>query len=95
MRTVVRIGKMYGIGFHSVRVRNLGRFYLAYFVSLIPFLICNGILTALPIVTYNDEENMAIRLFTIPLEDVFYCLSLLLSTVLLMDYFKEKKTNQS
>ena len=77
------------------RFRNLGRFYLAYFVSLIPFLICNGILTALPIVTYNDEENMAIRLFTIPLEDVFYCLSLLLSTVLLMDYFKEKNTNQS
>ena len=77
------------------RFRNLGRFYLAYFVSLIPFLICNGILTSLPIVTYNNEENMAIRLFTIPLEDVFYCLSLLLSTVLLMDYFKEKNTNQS
>lgn len=76
------------------RFRNLGRFYLAYFVSLIPFLICNGILTSLPIVTYNNEENMAIRLFTIPLEDVFYCLSLLLSTVLLMDYFKEKNTTQ-
>lgn len=77
------------------RFRNLGRFYLAYFVSLIPFLICNGILTSLPIVTYNDAENMGIRLFTIPLEDVFYCLSLLLSTVLLMDYFKNKNTSQS
>ena len=76
------------------RFRNLGRFYLAYFVSLIPFLICNGILTSMPIVIYNNEENMAIRLFTIPLEDVFYCLSLLLSTVLLMDYFKEKNTNE-
>ena len=72
------------------KFRNLGRFYLAYFVSLIPFLICNGILTGLPIVTYNNDENMAIRLLTIPLEDIFYCLSLLLSTVLLMDYFKEK-----
>ncbi len=76
------------------KFRNLGRFYLAYFVSLIPFLICNGILTALPIVIYNNDENMAIRLFTIPLEDVFYCLSLLFSTVLLMDYFKEKNTSQ-
>lgn len=73
------------------KFRNFGRFYLAYFVSLIPFLICNGILTALPIVTYNNNENMAIRLFTIPVEDVFYCLSLLLSTVLLMDYFKNRK----
>lgn len=76
------------------RFRNLGRFYLAYFVSLIPFLICNGILTALPIVMYNDAENMGIRLFTIPLEDVFYCLSLLLSTVLLMDYFKERNAKE-
>ena len=76
------------------RFRNLGRFYLAYLVSLIPFLICNGILTALPIVIYNDNENMAIRLFTIPLEDVFYCLSLLLSTVLLMDYFKERNAKE-
>jgi len=72
------------------RFRNLGRFYLAYFVSLIPFLICNGILTALPIVIYNNQENMNFRLLTIPFEDVFYCMSLLLSTVLLMDYFKEK-----
>ena len=73
------------------KFRNLGRFYLAYFVSLVPFLICNGILTALPIVTYNNEENMAIRLFTIPAEDVFYCLSLLLSNVLLLEYFKNRK----
>ena len=75
------------------KFRNLGRFYLSYFVSLMPFLICNGILTSLPIVTYNDTENMAIRLFTIPLEDVFYCLSLLLSNVLLMDYFKNRNSN--
>jgi lycopene cyclase domain-containing protein len=73
------------------KFRNLGRFYLAYLVSLVPFLICNGILTSLPIVTYNNDENMAIRLFTIPVEDVFYCLSLLLSTVLLMQYFKNRK----
>ena len=75
------------------KFRNLGRFYLSYFASLIPFLICNGILTSLPIVTYNDTENMAIRLFTIPLEDVFYCLSLLLSNVLLMDYLKNRNSN--
>ena len=71
--------------------RNLGRFYLAYLVSLIPFLICNGILTALPIVIYNNNENMNIRMYTIPLEDTLYCLSLLLSTILLMDYFKNKQ----
>lgn len=73
------------------KFKDLGRFYLAYFISLIPFLICNGLLTSLPIVTYNNEENMAIRIQTIPVEDVFYCLSLILSSVLLMDFFKNRK----
>lgn len=78
------------------RFKDLGRFYLAYFISLIPFLICNGILTALPIVTYNNEENMGIRLYTIPVEDLFYCLSMLLGTIILMDYLKNKnKIDQS
>lgn len=72
------------------RFKDLGRFYLAYFVSLIPFLLCNGILTSLPIVTYNNNENMGLRLYTIPLEDVLYCLSLLLSTILIMDFLKKK-----
>lgn len=94
--TVVNAGICFGLvlfATFSYKFRNLGRFYLSYFVSLIPFLICNGILTTLPIVIYNDQENMAIRLFSIPLEDVFYCLSLLLSNVLLMDYFKNRKSN--
>jgi lycopene cyclase domain-containing protein len=77
------------------KFRNLGRFYLAYFVSLIPFLICNGLITGLPIVFYNDNENMGIRLYCIPLEDVFYCLSLLLLSVLLMDFFKNRKEERT
>ncbi len=76
-----------------IKFKNLGRFYLAYLVSLIPFLICNGILTKLPVVIYNDNENMALRIYTIPVEDVFYCLSLLLIPILLMDYFKSRKEN--
>lgn len=69
---------------------NLGRFFLAYFIALIPFLICNGILTSLPVVIYNNAENMNIRLFSIPLEDTFYCLSLMLLPILIMDFLKNK-----
>jgi lycopene cyclase domain-containing protein len=72
------------------KFRNLGRFYVAFFVSLIPFVIFDGIITALPIVSYNDSENMGIRLLTIPVEDMFYCLSMLLCPVILMDYFKQR-----
>ncbi len=79
------------VGTFIYKFKNLGRFYVAYFVLLIPFLICDGIITGFPIVFYNNAENMAIRLFVIPIEDVFYCLSMFLCTVLLMDYFKNRK----
>lgn len=76
------------------KIKNMGRFYLSYFVALLPFLLCNGLITGLPIVFYNDNENMGIRIFTIPVEDVFYCLSLLLGTILLMDYFRNRKLEE-
>lgn len=69
----------------------LGRFYIGYFIALIPFFIVNGILTYMPVVTYNDAENLGIRLFTIPIEDTIYCLLLLLMNVIMYEHFKQKK----
>lgn len=57
------------------------RFFVAYTVCLIPFFIVNGILTALPVVSYNDAENLGIRLYTIPLEDVFYGMLMVLGSI--------------
>lgn len=73
-----------------VKSTIMSRFYLAYLVSLIPFYLVNGLLTSIPIVMYNDAENMAIRVGTIPLEDHFYSLSMLLINILLFDYFRKK-----
>lgn len=53
-------------------------FIIAYFISLIPFFIVNGLLTSIPIVLYNDAENIAFRWGTIPFEDSFYMLALLM-----------------
>ena len=54
----------------------LGRFYFTYLILLAPFFLVNGILTGSwidnRIVWYNDEENLGIRLGTIPVEDIFY-----------------------
>lgn len=47
-------------------------FLVSYAIILIPFLIVNGFLTAIPVITYNDADNLAIRIRTIPIEDVFY-----------------------
>jgi len=74
---------------------QLSRYYLAYLVSLIPFFIVNGILTGAftktPIVVYNNAENLGIRLGTIPLDDLVYCLLLLLMNMSLFEYFRKKE----
>jgi lycopene cyclase domain-containing protein len=76
-------------------VKWLGRFFVGYFVSLIPFLMVNGILTAWPVVEYNDAENLGIRIFidgwaNIPIDDTIYCLLLLLMNVSLYHYFENR-----
>ncbi len=73
--------------------KYLGRFFVAYLLHLIPFLIVNGILTGTlvdePIVWYNDQENLAIRIGTIPIEDTIYALLLLLMNVTIYERLKE------
>lgn len=73
-----------------VKTKFLSRFYLAYLVSLIPFYIVNGILTSVPVVIYNDAENMGVRIGSIPFEDHFYLMSMLLINVLLFEHFRKK-----
>ena len=71
-------------------VNNLLRTYL---VSLVPFLLINGILTGSfnsPVVLYNSGEIVNIRLLNIPLEDFFYCFSMLVLTILPYSYFKKQ-----
>lgn len=74
--------------------KYLGRFYIGYIVCLIPFLIVNGILTGsfIPeeIVWYNNEENLSIRIFTIPIEDTVYMLLMLLMSTSIYEAWKER-----
>jgi len=72
---------------------NMGKFYIAYLVSLIPFYIVNGILTSIPIVLYNNTENMGLRVGTIPFEDHFYSMSLILLNLIFFEHFKNRKQN--
>lgn len=69
----------------------LRRFYLSYLVILIPFGLVNGILTGSfideQVVWYNNQENLGIRLGTIPLEDVFYGMTLILLNYFLTETF--------
>lgn len=65
----------------ATRKEYFGRLAFTYFISLLPFLLVNGILTGSfiesPIVWYNSDQFSNIRLGTIPLEDFFYGFSLI------------------
>ena len=75
------------LALHALVLRSayLGRFFIGYALSLVPFFLVNGILTGWllpePIVWYNDAENLGIRLGTIPVEDSIYLLFFLLLTI--------------
>lgn len=69
-------------------------FYVIYAILLIPFFIVNGALTGSftdePIVWYNNAENLGIRLGTIPVEDVFYGLIMILLPVMIAERLKSR-----
>ena len=67
------------------------KFYLTWLISLVPLLIVNGILTALPVVEYNENHIIGFRIFTIPMEDFFYFFLLLLINVTIYEYMKNQR----
>lgn len=62
---------------HRLNGVQFQNFFLAFIISIIPMLLVNGVLTALPVVIYNDAENTGIRFTTMPVEDLLYNLILL------------------
>ena len=51
-------------------------FVISFIITMIPFLIVNGVLTGAatpePVVWYNENHIMGPRIVTIPVEDIFY-----------------------
>jgi len=106
MYTFYKLG-LAGVGLilHWVVFKDkyLGKFYTSFLFACIPFLLYNGVLTSLPVVMYDNTENLNIRLsslvgipfLNIPIEDFGYNLLMLLMNISIFEYFRSKsKTEQ-
>ncbi|MFN6945446.1 MAG: lycopene cyclase domain-containing protein [Cytophagaceae bacterium] len=71
--------------------KYLRHFLIAYGFHLIPFLLVNGVLTSLPVVSYNDMHNLQIRIITIPIEDAIYSMLLLLMNITFYEILYNKR----
>lgn len=82
-----------------LRKAYLGRFFMMYFVTLIPFFIVNGLLTGsfIPgeVVYYDNSQNLGIRLGTIPIEDMVYGMLMLLMNVTFYEWLKSRRTTKA
>lgn len=99
MVTFITLGLLLGISLRYCNIRWMGAFFLTYTLLLAPFFLVNGLLTGLgwpnPIVWYNPNACLGIRIGTIPVEDIFYGMELVFLNLLvyrLLQTWKNKRT---
>lgn len=72
------------------KIRFMYRFYRAYLVCLLPFYICFGIMSSLPILIYDSRETLGINIIDIPMESHFYVMAMLLLGIYLLEFFAKR-----
>lgn len=77
----------------------LGMFYLSFGFILIPFLVVNGILTGTgleeEVVWYNEQQMIGTRILSIPFEDAFYGMLLILGVITVYEKLGYKRGAKS
>lgn len=70
---------------------HLTRFYIALIISIVPFFLFKGILNSLPVVLYNNEYNLGIQIYGVPVEEFGYFFLLMLINVTIFEYLRDRR----
>ncbi len=65
-------------------------FLIFWLVMLFFMILVNGYLTSRPIVLYNSNFNLGIRIFSIPVEDFLFGFSLIYFNLIIWEYSKKR-----
>jgi lycopene cyclase domain-containing protein len=68
--------------------QHLAKFHISYIITVIPFFLIKGIFNTLPIVFYNTEYTLGIRLISVPVEEFGYLFLLMLINITIFEYLR-------
>lgn len=71
--------------------QHLTKFYIALIISVVPFFLFKGILNSLPVVLYNNEYNLGIQIYGVPVEDFGYFFLLMLINITIFEYLRDRR----
>lgn len=71
--------------------KHYTKFYVTYFVVIIPVILVKGILTSLPVISYNPAATIGVSIVRIPVEDLAYFFLLLLMNISIFEYLNERR----
>lgn len=69
------------------------RFWIFQLVLLVLFIVFNGFLTSLPIITYGNDAIIGYKIFNIPLEDFFFNFAFINLFLLVFHWFDAPNTD--
>ena len=70
--------------------QHLTKFYIAVIISAVPFFLFKGILNSFPVVLYNNEYNLGIQMYGVPVEDFGYFFLLMLINITIFEYLRDR-----
>jgi len=71
--------------------KHYSKFYLAFFILIIPFTIINGVITTLPVIEYNPDHILGIHVYAIPVENFASLFLLFIMNITIYEYLKERR----